>query len=81
MTDKKTPESSFFVWFRLSRLILGLCIIGLGLWLFIRRYIDQPDQGGSGLIPLLVIFFGIFLAVSVRISKRKASELSEPTEQ
>ncbi len=81
MAEQKISGGIFFVWFRISRLILGLCIIVSGLWLFIKRFIDQPYQGGYALIPLIMIFVGVFLAASVRISKRKASELSEPSEK
>jgi hypothetical protein len=74
----KKPEKPFFVWFRIFRLVLGLILIALGLLLLISRLVSSPDSGGSGLVPLLITFAGIFIATSTRISKRKASELSGP---
>ena len=76
----KKPEKPFFVWFRIFRLVLGLLLIGLGLWLLVSRFVSHPDSGGSGLLPLLLTFVGIFVAASSRISKRKASEMSAPPE-
>lgn len=74
--DITPPESPFWVWFRLLGLIFGLILIGLGIWIFIWRLIERPEQGGSGLLPLIAIFAGIFIAVSTRISKKKASKIS-----
>ena len=76
----KKPPKPFFVWFRMIRLVLGLLIIGIGIWMFLIRFIHNPESGGSGLIPLVIIFSGVFLAASAGISKRKAAELSDPTE-
>ena len=74
--DITPPESPFIVWFRLLGLIIGLIMIGLGVWQFIWRLIEKPEHGGSNLVPLVIIFVGVFIAISTRISKRRASRLA-----
>jgi len=75
MADSSTRNKPYFITFRMIRLILGLLIIAVGLWMFIRGYITQPNQGGSNLAALIVVFIGIFIAASARISKKKSSTI------
>ena len=73
--DITPPENIYLVAIRFIGLIVGLVFIGWGIWIFVKQMILHPEQGGSVVIPLVAIFGGIFIAVSTRISKKKASAI------
>ncbi|MCF7811259.1 hypothetical protein K9N50_09770 [bacterium] len=73
--DLTPPENLLLVTIRLIGLLVGLCLIGWGIYRFVSRLIIQPDQGGSVVLPLVIIAFGVFIALSTRISRKKAKAI------
>ncbi len=45
--------------------------MGLGIWLFIQHFVKQPDRGWSVLAYILLVFIGVFIAISARLKKEK----------
>ncbi|NQU05995.1 MAG: hypothetical protein HQ568_07870 [Calditrichaeota bacterium] len=73
--DITPPENMLLVIFRLIGLLIGLGLIGWGIWVFVSRLVLHPDEGGSVILPLVIIAFGVFIALATRISKKKADAL------
>jgi hypothetical protein len=73
--DLTPPESLLLVAIRLIGLLLGLSMIGWGIYRVISRLVIQPDHGGSVVLPLVIIAFGVFIALTTRISRKKAKAI------
>lgn len=71
MSDQLSEKSDSRIWFRFFRFITGLLLMGLGIWLFIQHFVKQPDRGWSVLAYILLVFIGVFIAISARLKKEK----------
>ena len=71
MLDQLSEKSDSRIWFRFLRFITGILLMGLGIWLFIQHFVKQPDRGWSGLAYILLVFIGVFIAISARLKKEK----------
>ena len=73
--DITPPENMLLVMFRLVGLLIGLGLIGWGIWVFVSRMVLHPEKGGSVILPLVIIAIGVFISLTIRISKKKADAL------
>jgi len=73
--DITPPENMMLVMFRLVGLLIGLTLIGWGIWVFVSRMVLHPEEGGSVILPLVIIAFGVFISLTTRISKKKAKAI------
>ena len=71
MLDQLHEKNVSQIWFRFFMFIAGLLLMALGIWLFVQHFVKQPERGWSGLIFILLVFLGVFVAVSARLKKEK----------